>query len=900
MSYCRSLVVVVVFSLFGWFFGRAVCGEEFFAFRDTGHFYFPLFSWTENEWAAGRVPLWNDLDNTGVPAVADATASIFYPGKLIFLLPLEYHTKFKLFVSLHVLLAAGGAYLAATYFKVRPSGSGICAVSYAFGGIVLSQHANVVYLVGAGWLPLALVSAHRMLKNRCWTSAVVLAVILAMMILGGDPQTAYNAMIVIVFHAVMLWRADAQEKSSQVTDDHGDQIVGCGWQLLAAIKRPGTSRRMISSRWLLVLAVPALAGCLAAIQIIPTLEWSHFSRRAAFDQPRSVYEVPEFIQRKNDDSGTDVGWGSALSGLFGIPRHGTHDREIYHFSLGPWRCMESLWPNVGGRMYPNNRRWLNALPGEGRVWNPSLYMGLIVLLLAASVIRDSRTNLDVQWVLGFTVFAIAASFGWYGLGWLVHELQPVFAPQNPEAVTIGQPVGGFYWLLVVLLPGYALFRYPAKWLIFASLGISLLAANGWERRSENLSNGRLPWLIKCVGGLTLVALFVQWIGRSWLETQLENATPDFVFGPIDQQGAIKDLQISLGHTLCTLVACWLLLCVIGKKQQAKCGPLALILLALDLAVANSWLIQTVPFQLVKDSKPIAAQQTGTPGNSPGQDAGFHRVWSPTVLPRQWSRVGSVDRFQEIVLWNTRSSSPRYHLYQGIPVFNATNSLSHLEFRVIMELISRHRQTRLEGTESTSEKLLAAFSVRDVGRSPFPRAWLVQSSLILPALESNTPVATRKAVQECLFADGPSQDFRHLVFLESEQGHLAEMVEATDISGITDCQIVNADSQSVEVHIHQPQPGILVLNDLYYPGWAATVHDCMTGERRQAEILRANRVMRAVSLPAGEFRVRFQYQPTSFRIGCWVSGLTCFSLVICGGMFWRQRRREKPPEKKSGV
>ena len=32
------------------------------------------------------------------------------------------------------------------------------------------------------------------------------------------------------------------------------------------------------------------------------------------------------------------------------------------------------------------------------------------------------------------------------------------------------PLGGLYWLMTVVLPGYACFRYPAKLLVVAALG----------------------------------------------------------------------------------------------------------------------------------------------------------------------------------------------------------------------------------------------------------------------------------------------------------------------------------------------------------------------------------------------------------------------------------------------
>ena len=79
-------------------FGPALMTDCSFAMRDSAHFYYPLFEWCCREWGAGRIPLWNPYENCGVPVLADVTSSVLYPGKLIFLLPVEFAFRFKLYI----------------------------------------------------------------------------------------------------------------------------------------------------------------------------------------------------------------------------------------------------------------------------------------------------------------------------------------------------------------------------------------------------------------------------------------------------------------------------------------------------------------------------------------------------------------------------------------------------------------------------------------------------------------------------------------------------------------------------------------------------------------------------------------------------------------------------------
>lgn len=79
------------------------------------------------------------------------------------------------------------------------------------------------------------------------------------------------------------------------------------------------------------------------------------------------------------------------------------------------------------------------------------------------------------------------------------------------------------------------------------------------------------------------------------------------------------------------------------------------------------------------------------------------------------------------------------------------------------------------------------------------------------------------------------------------------------------------------------PGLLILADSYYPGWRAFVNG------QETKIFRANYVMRAVFLPAGNQRVEFRYDPLSFKIGAIISVATLF-LVTALGVFWFFRGR----------
>ena len=74
--------------------------------------------------------------------------------------------------------------------------------------------------------------------------------------------------------------------------------------------------------------------------------------------------------------------------------------------------------------------------------------------------------------------------------------------------------------------------------------------------------------------------------------------------------------------------------------------------------------------------------------------------------------------------------------------------------------------------------------------------------------------------------------------------------------------------------------LLVLTDLFYPGWVARVADTVL------PIIKTDVAFRGVSLPAGKHQVEFSYRPFSFRAGAWLFGIGIIGLLI--GL-WRDRR-----------
>ena len=92
----------------------------------------------------------------------------------------------------------------------------------------------------------------------------------------------------------------------------------------------------------------------------------------------------------------------------------------------------------------------------------------------------------------------------------------------------------------------------------------------------------------------------------------------------------------------------------------------------------------------------------------------------------------------------------------------------------------------------------------------------------------------------------------------------------------------AANDEVTLTVTTSGPSVLVLADLYWPGWHAAVDGV------EQPIARADYLFRAVAVPAGRHEVGFRYEPPSLRIGTatTVAGIGIVALVLASA---RRRR-----------
>lgn len=100
------------------------------------------------------------------------------------------------------------------------------------------------------------------------------------------------------------------------------------------------------------------------------------------------------------------------------------------------------------------------------------------------------------------------------------------------------------------------------------------------------------------------------------------------------------------------------------------------------------------------------------------------------------------------------------------------------------------------------------------------------------------------------------------------------------------QTIPDDGGHLFLQVDTTAPGVLVMSEVYYPGWKAFV------DGKETKISRANYMLRSIDLPPGPHAVHLVYQPDSFKVGLAVSLATSLLILSVGIVSSRWQRRWK--------
>lgn len=520
-----------------------------------------------------------------------------------------------------------------------------------------------------------------------------------------------------------------------------------------------------------------------------------------------------------------------------------------------------------------------SVRSEERAWdfltNNSLPPALLLNLLIPGAFGNNVTGFNIgdpfqeDFVYAGFIPLLLAFFGW---GQRRKPDMPFFLIVLAGGIVMA--LGRYtplYHDVIQYLPGFGLFRIPARWLMAVNLSLAVLAGFGLDTLRERGVSKR-QWVIILSAGVVLlagVALIWQfgpplqhWSSNRWsslsqklLEAFLNKA---YSFNPVYQNRFVAGgLTVLTTPVLLFAINIIVTVSLVGlyafRKVSANSFSLLIITaISLDMVAAGGIAINPIKpdnwwHQLSGGAKYVLAhteQARVFPLGMGSEQATVSHLgqYFPSVY-----RVRSAGGHGSSLMLNrTHTFLKKAHPVQAIQALGVRFLLT--EGQMGADTAATFPPAFNNGTSFVYEN-----------KTPLPRAFVVHY-----AIAAGTPD------EAMAYFETANLDVSQTVVLETES---SPPLPKTEPAAKSSAVITYEDTQTVQIDVESATGGYLVLLDTYYPGWQATLN------AQPVPIYRANFLSRAVFVPDGRHTIQFTYKPLSFKIGAWLCVFTAMALAV---------------------
>jgi hypothetical protein len=484
------------------------------------------------------------------------------------------------------------------------------------------------------------------------------------------------------------------------------------------------------------------------------------------------------------------------------------------FSLPLENLLTFVAPHVwGGGGRPYFGQWYD--------WEVTVYMGAATLVLA-TLARGRRATVERVIVGMALLLALGAEL-------------PLFA------------------LAYEIIPGFRLFRAPARLAAAALPLVALLAARGVEEVRR--SGVRRHAFLAVAGAAALVAALAAVPGTAaWdaLVTRMQSASVREVPAAMlaDPSFAARARAVTTHELLlaaAVLAVCAALLALARRRPLAVYGVAAVAAaeLVVFAAAHRKTSAPEMPYPLpwieaAATAADVRVRHTREEFSNQGMIWGHLDIWGydATVPARYAALIQALDEAAE-------AETERGPAVRGV--------VSMLRWRYLFGV------TRGQA------------AVLDLGE-PLPHALLVEAATVVP---------DRAAMLGALLR--PDFDPRRRVLLETAPQPPPE--PATGVPGHV--SVTDTDTDTLDFEVDTPRAALLLVTDSYARGWRAV--SVGPSPQSRYDVLPANLALRAIPLAAGRHRLRLEYAPRGFVVGRVISLLALAGWLAAAVTLARRRR-----------
>lgn len=146
------------------------------------------------------------------------------------------------------------------------------------------------------------------------------------------------------------------------------------------------------------------------------------------------------------------------------------------------------------------------------------------------------------------------------------------------------------------------------------------------------------------------------------------------------------------------------------------------------------------------------------------------------------------------------------------------------------------------------------------------------------------------VSKALTVNSPTEELKNTCDIDTRSVAVIDgskfKVPAFKFDSTASIKVIERTPNSLKYESQSTQNGLAIFSEIYYPkGWVALI------DGKESEIIRANYVLRALSIPSGKHTVEFHFQPDAYFIGNKITLASSWLmlLVVLGCVGWSVRK-----------
>lgn len=777
--------------------------------------FYPWRNFAHETLRRGQIPLWNPYQFCGTPFVANSQSAVFYPGNLLFYL-LPTMRAFGVSAVLHLTLCGWFTYLLLRRLGAGQPAALLAGVAYAFSSWQIQWLQLPTFLATSCWIPLLLRQVHILsVPNKNRTGSLSPAVSNWLADMNPVPIAASLGMMLLGGHLQIAFYG---------------LLTGCLFAICLIAMRIRQAGPLLGLRLLGSCLVGLALGFLLALpQVLPALELSRMSHRQG--------------------SPNAAGYSSYVA-----------------LALPTGNLITLTVPEFLGNDYDPANPYYGfyvAHPPEGQPFavrhnaaETAVYVGIIPLALALlAIVRQLLPRFPVKRTAPTPSASTPALPS--PEPWNLPLLFFLGLALGAMLLALGTPLNKVLYFGV---PGFGQSGSPARCLTLWALAISVLAGFGLDgllrraptRQEVGITVGLMGLL--CAIGLSLVA------GALRAEIPLMNELNIPVLGEAMGRVSLGWLRTALLLGTGAGVLLYVAQTALSAKQNSDTrklliAPIALLTLTiLDLFVTGIGVNPTAPPEAVYPTTPgIRYLQAHTDHT---RIFPVNKLWSMikpprAVLPPNAATVyglRDVQGYDSLLTGRYKQFADTYARPGRDGSLNA--SPPEVGNMVFFQNPLNPTVSELDATYA----ITLPTSTPDFGR------------IYPPGVAPDTQPVYNEADELTLF---PLPSPTPRAHLQRQDGTTLP----AQISYLRD------DATRVELTVDATEDATLILADSYYPGWVATVDGRSTPRSTPIEATRTNGVFRSIRVPQGNHTITFHYEPSSYRIGLYLSLFSLSLLAI---------------------